>query len=156
MSNERLRFVIDASVGIKLFIDEPGSDAVHALFAKLSGDPPIELYIPDLFYNECANLLLKYMIRYGRSLEDSRADLADLSLLALKSVPTASLLENALVFASAKNLTAYEACYAVLALKLEIPLITADQEVVKVVDGAIGLEEISSFILFSNSARGNK
>ncbi|MBU4226440.1 MAG: type II toxin-antitoxin system VapC family toxin [Chloroflexi bacterium] len=137
MSDGRLRYVVDASVGIKLFVDEPLSDVAHALFAKLTEDPPAELYVPDLFYIECANILLKYMRRFGRSLEDSQADLADLNLLALKSTPTADLMEGALVLANDKNLTAYDACYAVLAQRLEIPLITADEPMAKAVQWAV-------------------
>jgi predicted nucleic acid-binding protein len=60
MSSERLRYVVDASVGIKLFIDEPLSDIAHALFEKLTEDPPVELFVPDLFYIECTNILVKW------------------------------------------------------------------------------------------------
>lgn len=141
MSNERLRCVVDASVGIKLFVDEPLSDQAHALFAKLTEDPPAELYVPDLFYIECTNILLKYMRRFGRSLEDSQADLADLNLLAMKSTPTADLMEDALLLASQKNLTAYDACYAVLAQRLDIPLITADEPMAKAIEWAIWLDD---------------
>lgn len=141
MSNERLRCVVDASVGIKLFVDEPLSDQAHALFVKLTEDPPAELYVPDLFYIECTNILLKYMRRFGRSLEDSQADLADLNLLAMKSTPTADLMEDALLLASQKNLTAYDACYAVLAQRLDIPLITADEPMVKAIEWAIWLDD---------------
>jgi predicted nucleic acid-binding protein len=141
MSEERLRYVVDASVGIKLFINEPLSDHAYALFAKLAEESPAELFVPDLFYIECANILLKYMRRFGRSLEDSQADLADLRLLALKSTPTADLVEDALSLASQKNLTAYDACYAALAQRLEIPLITADEPMVKIVAWAIRLED---------------
>ncbi len=139
MSSERLRIVLDASVGIKLFIDERESESVHGLFAKLTEDPPAELFVPDLFYIECTNILLKYMRRFGRSLEDSKADLADLNLLALKSTPTAILMEDALVLAHDKNLTAYDACYAVLAKRLDIPLVTADEQMAKAIDWAIWL-----------------
>ena len=141
MSNERLRCVVDASVGIKLFVDETLSDQAHALFAKLTEDPPAELYVPDLFYIECTNILLKYMRRFGRSLEDSQADLADLNLLAMKSTPTADLMEDALLLASQKNLTAYDACYAVLAQRLDIPLITADEPMAKAIEWAIWLDD---------------
>jgi len=144
MSEERLRYVVDASVGIKLFGDEPLSDYAYALFAKLAEEPPAELFVPDLFYIECANILLKYVRRLGRSLEDSQADLADLRLLALKSTPTADLVEDALILASQKNLTAYDACYAVLARRLEIPLITADKPMAQAVDWAVRLEDFRS------------
>ncbi len=139
MSSERLRLVVDASVGIKLFIDEPFSDTVQALFEKLGQDPPAELYVPDLFFIECANILLKTMRRFGRSLEDAKADLADLNLLSLKFTSTADLMVDAFVLANEKNLTAYDACYAVLARRLEIPLITADEPMAKAIEWAIWL-----------------
>ena len=139
MTGERLRFVVDASVGIKLFIDEPLSDIAHALFKKLIDDPPAELFVPDLFYIECTNILLKYMRRFGRSLEDSSADLADLSLLAIKSTPTIELMEDALVLANETNLTAYDACYAILAKRIDRPLVTADEAMAKIIDWAIWL-----------------
>lgn len=139
MNEERSRFVVDASVGIKLFVEEPLSDQAHALFTKLTKDPPAELYVPDLFYIECTNILLKYMRRFGRSLEDSQADLADLKTLALKTVSTAELMEDAILLASQKNLTAYDACYAVLARQLNIPLITADKSMAQAVEWAVWL-----------------
>jgi len=142
VSQGRFRFVVDASVGIKLFVHEPDSDLAHALFEKLSEDPPAGLYVPDLFYIECANILLKYARHFGRSLEDSQADLADLSRLTLKSTPTLVLMEDALLLAAQKNLTAYDACYAVLAQRLEIPLVTADEPMVKAVEWAISLDDI--------------
>jgi len=137
MSNLPLRYVVDTSVGIKLFVDEQFSEQAHALFSHLAADPPAELYVPDLFYIECTNILLKYTRRFGRSLDDSQADLADLNRLALKSTPTADLIEEALLLASEKNLTAYDACYAVLAGQLDIPLITADESLALAIESAI-------------------
>ena len=142
MSDGRLRFVIDASVGIKLFIEEPLSTEAHVLFKKLTEDPPAEFFVPDLFYIECTNILLKYMRRFKRSLEDSRADLTGLNLLALKSTPTSLLIEAALDLAYDKNLTAYDACYVVLAKRMDIPLITADMAVVKAIQWAIWLGDL--------------
>jgi len=137
MSDSPLRFVVDASVGIKLFVDEQFSEQAHALFSHLAAEPPAELYVPDLFYMECTNILLKYTRRFGRSLDDSQADLADLNRLALKSTPTADLMEEALSLGSEKNLTAYDACYAVLAGQLDIPMITADKSLALAIESAI-------------------
>src|SRR3972149_10618105 len=103
MSDSPLRYVVDASVGIKLFVDEQFSEQAHALFSHLAAEPPAELYVPDLFYMECTNILLKYMRRFGRSLDDSQADLADLNRLALKSTPTAALVEASLSLVRAQN-----------------------------------------------------
>jgi predicted nucleic acid-binding protein len=134
-------FVVDASVGIKLFIDEEYSNQSNALFELLAAEPPIDLYVPDLFYIECANVLLKYTHRFGRSLEDSMSDLVDLSRLSLRTVSTAELMADALSLAAERNITAYDACYAVLAFRLGLPLITADELLVKAV-GALWIGDI--------------
>jgi predicted nucleic acid-binding protein len=142
MNDSRIYYVVDASVGIKLFVDEEFSERAHALFSYLAADPPAELHVPDLFYIECSNILLKYTRRYGRSLEDAQADLIDLGRLALINTSTADLMEKALVLASRLNLSAYDACYAVLAQQLEIRLITADQPLAKKLDYAVFLGDL--------------
>ncbi len=142
MTEVVLRCVMDASVGIKLFIEEDFSDKVQRLFAKLTEDPQAEIHVPDLFYIECANILLKYTRRFDRPLEDSLADIKDLGKLALKSTSTLELNEEALQLASEENLTAYDVCYAVLAQKLNLPLITADAPLAKAVDWAVWIEDV--------------
>ena len=142
MTEVILRCVMDASVGIKLFIEEEFSDKVQRLFAKLTEDPQAEIHVPDLFYIECANILLKYTRRFDRPLEDSLADIKDLGKLALKTTSTLELIEDALQLASEKKLTAYDACYAVLAQKLGLPLITADAPLAKAVDWAVWIGDV--------------
>lgn len=134
MTEVVLRCVLDASVGIKLFVEEEFSDKVQEIFSKLAEDPQAEIHVPDLFYIECANILLKYTRRYNRPVEDSLADIRDLGKLALKITSTTELIEDALKLASKKNLSAYDACYAVLAQKLNLPLITADAPLAKAID----------------------
>lgn len=142
MTEVVLRCVMDASVGIKLFIEEKYSDKVQRLFAKLTEDSQAEIHVPDLFYIECANILLKYTRRFDRPLEDSLADIKDLGKLALKTTSTMELIEDALQLASEKNLTAYDTCYAVLAQKLGLPLITADAPLAKAVDWAVWIGDV--------------
>jgi predicted nucleic acid-binding protein len=141
MNDSPLRYVVDASVGIKLFVEEEFSEQAHALFSYLAAEPPAELYIPDLFYIECTNILLKYTRRFGRSLEDSQSDVADIKLLSLKPSSTAELMEDALLLALENGLTAYDACYAVLSQKLEVPLITADEQLSKAIEFSIFLKD---------------
>lgn len=133
--------VVDASVGIKLFIDEALSEPARILFAGLAADPPAELHVPDLFFIECTNILWKYTRRYHRPMEDSLADLADLELLALRVTSTADLMEESLSLALQSGLTAYDACYAALARRLNVPLVTADEQVVQAVNWAVWLGE---------------
>jgi|WetSurMetagenome_2_1015567.scaffolds.fasta_scaffold460769_2 predicted nucleic acid-binding protein len=137
-----LCYVVDASVGIKLFVEEEFSEQAHSLFSYLAADPPAELYVPDLFYIECTYILLKYTRRFGRSLDDSQADLADLGRLALRITSTADLMERSLLLAKKLGLSAYDACYAVLAQQLEIPLVTADQPLARKLDSAVFLGDL--------------
>ncbi len=142
MSAIPLACVVDASVGIKLFVEEPLSEQAHLLFVGLTRQPPAVLHVPDLFFIECTNILWKYSRRFGRRLEDSQADLADLRRLSLRVVPTADLMEEALTLAAETNLTAYDACYAALARRLNLPLITADQQLFKAISWAIWLGDL--------------
>jgi predicted nucleic acid-binding protein len=137
------RCVVDASVGIKLFIAEPLSEQAQRLFDGLAADPPAEYHVPDLFFIECANILWKTTRRFGRPLEDSQADLADLGKLALRVVSTTDLMEEALTLAVQTGLTAYDACYAALARRLDLPLVTADQPLVRAAPWAIWLGDLN-------------
>jgi predicted nucleic acid-binding protein len=123
---EPLALVVDASIGIKMFVLEDGTEKVDSLFQSLTLDPPSNLFVPDLFYVECANILWKYVRRFSYPAESARQDIADLQMLALRSLPTAALIADALELALELDVTAYDACYAALARRLELPLVTAD------------------------------
>ena len=142
MTRSPVRYVVDASVGIKLFVEEEFSEQAYSLFSHLAAEPPAELYVPDLFYIECTNILLKYTRRFGRSLEDSQADLADLGRLALRITSTADLMEGSLLLAKKLDLSAYDACYAVLAQQLEISLVTADRPLIGKLDSAVFIGDV--------------
>jgi predicted nucleic acid-binding protein len=128
---ELVHCVVDASVGVKLFVAEPLSDEAHALFAQLSTDPHAQLHVPDLFYIECANILWKYVQRLGYPLKAAREDLAMLRALSLRSTPTALLMAASLEIAAAQKISAYDACYVALARQLRMPLVTADQKLAR-------------------------
>lgn len=131
--------VIDASVGIKLFVVEPDSAEVDALFDELTADPPSRFYVPDLFFVECSNVLWKYVRRLGYAAESARQDVSDLTMLRLQTVSTADLLSGALELALQFDVTVYDACYVELARQLTLPLITADTAVLRKLDGS-GIE----------------
>jgi predicted nucleic acid-binding protein len=143
-----VRCVVDASVGVKLFVAEPLSDAAHALFTQLSADPHAQLHVPDLFYIECANILWKYVQRLGYPLKAAREDLAMLRALSLRSTPTALLLAASLEIAAAQKISAYDACYVALARQLRMPLVTADQKLVRTLVGLeVAVHWLSDFVL---------
>ncbi len=118
--------VIDASVGIKLFLAEPLADRADALFTHLSDNPPAHFYVPDLFFIECANTLWKHVRRFGYPEPVARQHITDLITLRLRAVAMQSLAEDALSLAIQYGCSAYDAAYAVLAARFSVPLVTAD------------------------------
>ncbi len=128
--------VVDASVGIKLFVIEEHTDAAERLFNQLAVKPSSRFYVPDLFFVECANILWKYVRRFDYPIENARQDVADLASLALMPVSTADLLPDALDIALAYGLTAYDASYAALARQLRLPLVTADAPLTRKLQGS--------------------
>ncbi len=139
--------VVDASVGVKLFVAEPLSDEAYALFAHLSNDSRAQLHVPDLFYIECANILWKYVQRLGYPLKAAREDLAMLRALSLRSTPTALLMAASLEIAAAQKISAYDACYVALARQLRMPLVTADQKLARTLAGFdIAIHWLADFV----------
>ncbi len=128
--------VVDASVGIKIFVEEDFSDAADRLFDELARNPLARFYVPDLFFVECANILWKYVRRFHYPPENARQDVADLRALALLTVSTADLLAPALELAMTYDITTYDASYAALARQLSLPLITADERLVRKLTGS--------------------
>lgn len=128
--------VVDASVGIKLFLDEPLSERADALFDHLSDNLPALLHVPDLFFIECANILWKYVRYHGYPREDALLDVIDLGDLNLRAVPTQELIEAALPIALNLGITAYDASYVALSQKLDLPLVTADEPLARRLAGS--------------------
>jgi predicted nucleic acid-binding protein len=131
MTKGSLRCVIDASVAIKLFVVDPLSDKVDALFAHLGADPECRFYVPDLFYIECTNILWKYVRLSPYSAADAERNLAQLYALSLQRTSTAELMTDALKIGLAHGISAYDACYVALSQRLTVPMVTADQKLVR-------------------------
>jgi len=123
--------VVDASVAVKLVVAETDSPQAHALFAHLSGDPSARFYVPDLFYVECANILWKKVKRGDFREPEALAKLATLVSLPLELRSSKDLVENALRLAVGCDATAYDSLYVTTADHLALPLITADDKLVK-------------------------
>jgi len=123
--------VVDASVTIQLFVEEADSPKAHQLFLRLAEPNPLVLFAPDLMYIECANILWKYSQRFGYDPKRAQENLDDLAKLEIETVPTYDLFIPAYRLAQRLGITAYDACYVVLAQELGCPLITADQQLVQ-------------------------
>lgn len=141
-------YVIDASVGIKLFVVEDLSGVADQLFDQLTAEPPAQFYVPDLFFIECTNILWKYVWRFDYPAENARQDVIDLRDLALTTVSTADLIKPALELALKYNITAYDASYVTLAEQLALPLVTADTTLVGKLTGSnIDVRDLKSLVV---------
>lgn len=124
-------FVVDASVGVKLFLDEPGAAEAERLFALLRHAPPHVIAVPDLFFIECANVFRSRAHRRLMAAENARKAFTILRALPLQTVASTDLAPLSLDLALAHGLSVYDATYAALAERIGAPLVTADEKLVK-------------------------
>ena len=125
--------VVDASVLVKVVLNEPGSDLAIALLAAVALDARAA---PDLAFLECAGTLVTAVRRGLLRREEAPAVLARIFQLRLTIHPTAPLLSSALHLALAHAISVYDAVYVALAEALDVPLITADAALVRGMGGA--------------------
>jgi predicted nucleic acid-binding protein len=130
-----LSWVIDASAGIKLYVPEDLTEAAKRLFQGLD-DGAIALFIPDLFYRECANILWKYVRRFKLPVDYARKSLENLLSLPLTVISGTDLLATVFNLAVDHDITAYDASYIALAYDLRLPLITADRKLLRKLAGS--------------------
>ena len=124
-----LRCVVDISVCIKHFIFDLLTLKVNQLFNHFAYRQT-EIFVPDLFYIECANTFWKY-VRAGMCTNaEVQADLAILKALPLRVVSTANLMEEAVSIGLAHGISAYDASYVALSQQVSATLVTLDQRLV--------------------------
>lgn len=114
-------FVVDASLVIKWFIPEVGSEAAGRWLA-VSHD-----YVaPELLFPETGNVVWKKVQRGELSADEGRQLVSALSAIAVEAVPMRGLLPDACALALRTGITVYDATYLALAVRLETKLITGD------------------------------
>lgn len=134
-----MRLIVDASVATKWFVEEKTGTLKAAQILKLIRDDQIQVVVPELFLIEVGNALRRVAgerkITYDEA-EDAWEDLLDLAL------PTVADRELALIgvpLAIKHKGGAADAVYLALALREQIPVVTADERCI---------EAFSSFNLF--------
>jgi len=116
-------FVVDASVAIKWFVDEPDS-------AKAAGLLRHPLSAPDLLAPECANILWKKVARAELTLDEAEVIALALQSAAITLHSTRGRLAKAMEIACELGCAAYDCFYFALAQELQQPLVTADLRLV--------------------------
>ncbi|MCA9450155.1 MAG: type II toxin-antitoxin system VapC family toxin [Candidatus Omnitrophica bacterium] len=130
MSEEGLRLVLDASVVIKLLVEEPLSDRVDRLFDLLADSSDHQFFVPDLLYIECSNILWKYTRRFGLPETEAKKKLEEIYALDFDVIPILGYLPNALEAALKHEISVYDGCYIAVADFLKAPLVTADEKLI--------------------------
>ncbi len=117
--------VIDASVAVKWFSDEEGSDRALALRdGHIDGE--LSLVAPELILYEVTNAL-----RYKPSFDSSKVSRAfhDLLDIQLELVPlTEDLLNACVALAFRQGITLYDSAYLGIGKSMELDVVTADKK----------------------------
>ena len=118
--------IVDASVAVKWYVREAGSETALRLLAA----DAFELVAPDIFLSEVVNALLRQEREGQLSAESLDAALADLHRTRPRLVPSSELMDRAAQFARALPHPIYDCLYLALAEAKQALLVTADQEFV--------------------------
>ena len=114
--------IVDASIAVKWFIPEKGSDAAARALDRKS--PPIA---PDLIRVEVANVIWKLSHRKLLSPEQACRIIRDFLSLQIGIYDSGALIQPALKIAVQTEQTVYDCLYLALAVNTEGTLLTADQ-----------------------------
>lgn len=125
------RYVVDASVAVKWYVPEQGSERAAQW---LEGGH--ELLAPDLLLAEFANILWKKVARGVLAASAATEVLAAfLDTAPVAIYPAAPYTLAALDLAVRYGRTAYDALYLALAVAEDCPLLTADERLVHALQG---------------------
>lgn len=120
-------FVVDTNVILKLFFQENDTDKAVFLFQQMESGT-IHIIVPDLLPVEFVNILW-VKLKQGVNAQDCRTILARFLDLVRKMdvVASIALLGEILDASIEHNHPAYDMAFLVLADRLRIPFITADE-----------------------------
>ncbi len=125
-----MTLVVDASVALKWFVNEDGSDRAVSL---LKADRPV--IAPDLLLAEVCNAAWKSLRR--REIDPAQLDqiAIDVAVPFQRLIPLDRLLRRAVTIAGELDHPVYDCLYLALAEAEDAPLITADRRLLKIVRG---------------------
>ena len=122
--------VVDASVVAAAFLPEPYHDLAAGILASDRA-----LHAPDLLLAELGNVAWKRHARGELSAQEAEDLLADVLRLPIAYAPSSGLVSAALPLAMTTAQTVYDSLYVALAIELGARLVTADQRLVRGLEG---------------------
>lgn len=139
--------VLDASVAIKWAIPsvrEPLTDESLRLLQRYV-DSEIEFIVPDVFWAEIGNVLWKSARQRRWRQDEAEAVAADMKARDFATVPSATLLTEALRIAFAYDRSVYDCLYVALAVQAKTDLITADERLANALAAHLPVKWLGAF-----------
>jgi len=138
-------WVLDASVVIKWFVPEDDSQA--ALELRLAG---AGFATPDLLFAESSNILWKHVKRGEIEPDRATAIIDEIATAPWVVHATRSLARDALSLSLATGISAYDASYVALAVRLDTICITADRRLVQRLAGTPSASHVALLADYTN------
>ena len=135
--------IIDASVTLKWFLPENGSDRAHRLLSSRA-----DLVAPDLLIHEVCNVLWLKVERGHVPLSDAQAIARRLPDYFIQIIPGRRLAEAAVKIAATLHHPVYDCLYVAAAEALDADLVTADQGLIKAVRDSVWAPRVKDLIAF--------
>lgn len=128
--------VLDASVAVKLFAPESDRPIALALIRASQEPEGPRFVVPDIFFVESVNAIRR--IARGMSLGAAELLVKVRSLIALEIevIPTRDLTVPAVETAETRRISFHDALYVAVAVARGLPLITADDRLVRALAGS--------------------
>ncbi len=128
-------FVIDANVAAKWSLRVTGEALVEEALDLLHryGKGEIQFVVPDLFWAELGNVVWKAVRLERCTRVAAEVSMREMRERGLPTVPSETLIEQALSIAMTFDRTVYDSIYVALALESRAQLITADEKLANAV-----------------------
>ena len=131
-----MQLVIDSSVAIKWFVPEPLSDKAALILDDYRAGA-IEFCAPDLLFAEIGSIVWKKQTLQGFPAADAARTLHDLQQIQWSILASRNLLDEAFRLAVQHRRTVYDCLYVAASLRLNCPLVTADERLVNAISGSL-------------------
>ena len=126
------RVVIDSSVAVKWFVNEPDSPIAHQIL-DVYREGRLTMLAPTLIYAEVASIIWKKCVLQGMGAAPVQNVLDDFRLLDFETIPISELVDDALRLAVEHRRTVYDALYLALCQREQCPFVTSDERLVNAV-----------------------
>lgn len=142
-----MTLIVDASVALKWFVDEQGSDRALALL-----EGPERLVAPDIAVSEICNGAWRMARTRAMPEAQVRSIVSTISEVVDEFFPSLPLAARALAIARALDHPAYDCFYVALSEVLECPVVTADARLLRRLQGTEWEERLRPLLPLSKLA----